>query len=138
MLIILNFSIIYKATDYQRKHATPLGAKKDANLSSRRSQMTFTILLTTFLFIAFSLPDAIVSGYFYPQLIGLRSGRLAIQFLDCLTFTFPSLNFFTLLYSNRAFARELKVELYRLIHFGNMTDSGSNQQPTIRSITNLN
>ena len=66
------------------------------------------------LFIVLTLPGAIMSGYFYPQLSKSELGGLLFTLCDDITFSYHSLNFFVLLFTNTKFNSELK-ELFSTI-----------------------
>lgn len=104
--------IIYEATRYVRNRRKILSVMSSsmihAPISKRRSEMTRTILTITFAYIMFTLPSSIVNGYFYVPLMNLEYGELVVNIVGCVNFTFPVLNFFALLYSNKMFAYEFK------------------------------
>ena len=60
------------------------------------------------LFIVLTLPGAIISGYYYPELSQSDLGVLLLTLCDDITFSYHSLNFFVLLFTNTKFKSELK------------------------------
>lgn len=115
LLIILNFSIIYKATRYSRR-------KMAKNLSEikrekKRNEMIKTIIILTFMYVAIQLPCAIFNGYFYAYVIKLDVGTTIVALFNIVQFTYPAFNIFILFFSNKIFAREVK----KLIGFVKMS-----------------
>jgi hypothetical protein len=132
LLICLNSMIIHRATRHSSSTNTILtlmfsrrttsvnpsmqtnSEKTLINLrNKRKTEMTRSILILTFTYIIFSLPNSIVNGYFYLDIISRDIGRLVIILVANIQFTFPALNFITLLYSNKLFAKEFRKLIRR-------------------------
>lgn len=115
MLIIVNIAIIYIATKFER-------SQKDINTKGRtianrkKSEMTRTILIITFLYIILSLPGTIQTGYVYEDILKLQIdlANFIINILNGLQFSFQAFNFFILYFSNRLFSQEVKRILLNL------------------------
>lgn len=112
LLLIFNLVIIYKATRFSRSQRT---AYPSVSNVSRKIQMTRMILFITFLYIATSLPGIIVTGWLFADIISLEAGVLITNLLNCILFSYPALNFFTLFLSNKLFADEAKTMLSKLM-----------------------
>jgi hypothetical protein len=118
LLLAINLMIIYKATRFSRTQYLSSNNKcpnqegynnNKTTINARKAQMTRTILTITFLYICLTLPPAIITGFFYPNVIALDLiGPMLINLIDNITFSFPAFNFFILLYSNRLFANEFR------------------------------
>lgn len=105
LLIALNSFIIYRATHYDRSH----------NATNRRkTEMTRTILILTFLFIFTSLPSTIITGYFYDSVAYLNIGQIVINLINGIQFSYPAFNFFILYFTNKLFADEFKAILSKI------------------------
>ena len=63
------------------------------------------------LFIILTFPGAIISGYFFIDLIQTDVGSMLLILFDDITFSYHALNFFMLIYTNRKFYAELKFVL---------------------------
>lgn len=105
--------IIYKATSYARSHRHQIAAERGSSITNgasnkRKSEMTRSILIITFSYVLLTLPAAIVNGYFFVILNVMDYGPIIINIFGSINFSFPACNFFTLLYSNKIFAKELK------------------------------
>ena len=98
--------------------------------------MTRMILIITSLFILLSLPGAIVSGYFYDDIIVLDYGTMIINLLNAIQFTYPASNFFILFFTNKLFAQEIKSAFSRIRNkrratvFNNTNQSAPRQNET--------
>jgi hypothetical protein len=69
-----------------------------------------------------TIPGAVMSSLFYARLQSLSNlGNLIITIGDSITFTFHSLNFSILLFTNKRFARELKKYLGKSFQIFNGT-----------------
>ena len=67
-------------------------------------------------------PGAILTSFFYPRLQELENlGNLILTIGDCITFTFHSLNFSILLFTNKRFACELKKYFAKSFKMFNVT-----------------
>jgi len=75
--------------------------------SSRRSKTNKTIIIVTITFILMTLPGAICSFY-YSELLSIAYGSLIIFFFDCVTFSYHSLNFLFLFFTNNIYKKEFK------------------------------
>lgn len=73
--------------------------------------MTVTVLIMAISFILMTLPGAIVSGYFYLDLIVTNIGPLVIALCDNISFSYNGLSFFMLLLSNKQISNEFKLLL---------------------------
>jgi hypothetical protein len=105
LLLIINCLIILKATQFTRaRRAT----NPSLNGVARRTQMTRMILLITFLFILLTLPSAIISGYFFGAIYQLEYGKMAINLINAIQFTYPVFNFFIMFFTNKLFEQEVK------------------------------
>lgn len=121
LLIIFNCLIIIKATQFARarrvhlSQASTSGANPVLNLSrKRKTEMTRTIIIVTFLFVVLSVPSAFATFY-YNQLVVLDIGPMLITLLDDIQFSFPAFNFIILYFTNKLFAQEVKSTLIRPI-----------------------
>lgn len=68
--------------------------------------MTLTIVTVTALFIMFTLPGSIVSGYFYQELDQTKIGSLIVILCDNITFSFHAFQLLFLLLTNKIFCKE--------------------------------
>lgn len=108
-LVLLNSAIIYKATQFER-HQQPTTETRSAK---RKTQMTRMIVFITFLYIITSLPNTIITGYFYNPVVRLDVGQLIINLINGIHFSYPAFNFFILFFSNKLFAEEVKFMFCR-------------------------
>ena len=69
------------------------------------------ILLITSLFIAMSLPGAILTGFFYDQVIMLEFGQVIVNLINGIQFSYPAFNFVILFFSNKLFGQEVRALL---------------------------
>lgn len=100
ILIALNGLIIYKATRFERTH--------HQLVDKRKSQMTKSILIITFLYVVTSLPGTVYNAY---QFVNLQSSELddgVDDFVYGIQFSFQSFNFFILFFTNRVFAKAVR------------------------------
>lgn len=108
-LLVLNGMIIYKATRMSRaKKPTTLDEIKRAK---KRNEMVKTIVFITFLYIAVELPCDVFTGFLYPRVRHIEFGDTINAFVNNIQFTYPTFNIFTLYFSNKLFATELKLIL---------------------------
>lgn len=102
-LLVLNCLIIYKSTRFSNKVTSLSG-----NSAKRKAEMTRTILLMAFIYIALVLPTTICSNYFYNNIVALDAGTIILGILTFIQFSYPAFNFFILFYNNKLFAQEAK------------------------------
>ena len=103
--------IIYKATRFSESNTnsnTHTNSASETQRNKRKTQMTRMILLITSLFIAMSLPGAILTGFFYDQVIMLEFGQVIVNLINGIQFSYPAFNFVILFFSNKLFAQELR------------------------------
>lgn len=112
ILLVVNAMIIYKATQFSR--AQKADAALNSSKNRRKAQMTRMILFITFLYITLSFPGVIVTGYFFGIIYSHEAGSMIINLLNAIQFSYPALNFFILLFSNKLFAEEVKRLFLRL------------------------
>ena len=62
----------------------------------------------TLIFILLTFPGAIVSGYFYFELSQTKLGYTLLLLCDNITFSYHSLNFFVVVFTNKKFYNEFK------------------------------
>ena len=110
ILIIVNFFIIYKATEYSRSQKA-MGNANSVNAESekKKAQMTKTILFLTFFYTVLQLPMQIYSGYIFflvdqasPYYAMLNNVIIFVQSF------YPTFHIFILFFSNNQFAKEVK------------------------------
>lgn len=106
VLIVLNCLLIYKSTRFNGTIAHQTACKQKS--IKRKTEMTRTILLVTFIYAALVLPTSIVDEYFYSDIIDLDIGQMIICLICVIQFSYSSLNFFLLFFSNKLFAFEVK------------------------------
>lgn len=113
LLIVFNTIIIFNANRFNREHrnssSTLSGSRRTG--ARRKAQMTRMIVFITFLFIVVTIPSTLLSGYFYPRVIKLPEGQLIVNLFNGIQFSYPAFNFFILCFSNKLFAREVKIWL---------------------------
>ena len=126
LLLIINVSLIYKVYFKNKILETEEKAR------TKKKRMSITVCFITLLFIVLTLPGAVVSGYFYLDLINDQIGSLILVTCDNISFSYHSFNFFFLLISNKKIFKESK----RL--FNNLLDRGSNIDSKKTSTTKLN
>lgn len=116
LLIIFNFLIIYKSTRFTHKKTatTDVTVKSSSKASKRKTEMTRTILMVTFIYVALVLPSSILNAYFYPPIVALDEGQMIVNFISVVQFSYSSFNFVILYFSNKLFAQEMK----RMLYFG--------------------
>ena len=73
------------------------------------------ILLITSLFIVMSLPGAILTGFFYDQVILMENGQVLVNLINGVQFSYPAFNFLILLFSNKLFAQEVRFVFVKFI-----------------------
>ena len=114
LLLILNCLIILKATQFSRHQ------RETATITSstrKKTQMTRTILVITFLYITISIPGIVITGYLFSSIIVLDEGVMVVNMFNDILFSYPALNFFILFFSNKQFAEEAKrILLPRFLH----------------------
>ena len=126
ILLIVNISLIN--TVYFKNKILETEEKARA----KKKRMSITVCFITMLFIILTLPGAVVSGYFYLDLINDHIGSLILVICDDISFSYHSFNFFFLLISNKKIFKESK----RL--FNNLLNRGSNSDSKKTSTTKLN
>lgn len=125
LLLLVNCLIILKATQFTRaRRAT----NPSLNGITRRTQMTRMILFITFLYIMLTLPGAIISGYFFGAIYQLEYGKMAINLINDIQFTYPAFNFFILFFTNKLFAQEVK-SLYSGIRINSRVTTSNQLAP---------
>lgn len=82
--------------------------------AKRKAQMTKTILLITFIYIIATLPGILQTGYFYTIVIVYDWGPMFVSLINAIHFTYPAFNFFTLYFTNKLFADEIRKRLVNL------------------------
>lgn len=107
LLFIINLLVIYITILSRISKKTTTNSKA----KSRKIQMTVTVLIMAISFILMTLPGAIVSGYFYLDLIVTNIGPLVIALCDNISFSYNGLSFFMLLLSNKQISNEFKLLL---------------------------
>ena len=55
-----------------------------------------------------SLPGAILTGFFYDQVIVLEFGQVIVNLINGIQFSYPAFNFVILFFSNKLFAQEVR------------------------------
>lgn len=118
LLLILNIVIIYKATRFdrvQRLNAESITISRPTSASTKRRKMEMTrsILLITFLYIALVFPSTVIQTYFYTPILGLAYGRIIINLLYFFQFSYSGFNFIILFFTNKLFAQQVKVIIFR-------------------------
>lgn len=88
-----------------RKATSPDEVKR----SKRRTEMIKTIMIITFLYIAIELPCNIYSGYFFYVSYSVDIGSFLNPLINNIQFSYPAFNIFILYFSNKMFAKEIKV-----------------------------
>lgn len=119
LLIIVNMLIIYIVRKFSPKIEKSNNNDNSPNTSSassipvkKTSRITRMILFITFLYIALTLPGAILSGYFYSTIYFYPWAQLSVNIVNAVQFSYPALNFFILYASNKQFATETKKILF--------------------------
>lgn len=123
VLLVVNFLIIYKATQFSRSHrnATNLASIQS---EKKKSQMTRTILVLTFIYIAFTLPEQIYAGYVYVYVSQFYIVQMMSNIITFIQLFYPSFHIFILLWSNKQFAIEIK-SIVSMIKMGNRVSDTS-------------
>lgn len=119
LLIIVNMLIIYIVRKFSPKIEKSNDNDNVPNTSSassipvkKTSRITRMILFITFLYIALTLPGALLSGYFYSTIYVYPWAQLSVNIVNAVQFSYPALNFFILYASNKQFATETKKILF--------------------------
>lgn len=119
LLIIVNMLIIYIVKKFSPKIEKSNDNDNVPNTSSassipvkKTSRITRMILFITFLYIALTLPGALLSGYFYSTIYAYPWAQLSVNIVNAVQFSYPALNFFILYASNKQFATETKKILF--------------------------
>jgi hypothetical protein len=97
--------IIYKATQFSRskKPTTPDEIKR----SKKRNEI---IVFITFFYVAVELPPNIMIGYFFKPIMALGPiGAVINALFNKIQFSYPAFNIFILYFSNKLFAKEVKL-----------------------------
>lgn len=81
------------------------GVEKRQKLKS----MAITVIALTTMFLFMSFPQTFTRGFFLTSLSSTPAGLTVIFFSDTLTFSFHALNFLTLYFSNKKYAKEMKL-----------------------------
>lgn len=137
LVFIINLLIIFKITKFSSRsqnnkkapHSaqvviTPPKSTPSLSRSRRSKQMNRTILITTFLLIVLTLPGVIASNFFAQIVFEMEVGPILLNLFDNITFSFPALNFLTLLYTNRMFTIEFKSLIFGIrSHFAKSTNT---------------
>lgn len=132
VLIILNLAIIFKATRFSRsqrqqnQQRRALSSIVSCLNNKRKLQMTRMILFITFLYVIISLPGIIVTGWLFVPIMSLDSGVLIVNSLNSVLFSYPALNFFTLLAINKLFAKEARSTIFELFKKPKRNPTASN------------
>jgi hypothetical protein len=134
-ITLLNCGIIYEATRFARAHRNTSNnmIEQSAEITAsarRKAEMTKTILFITFLYIILTLPSVIMSGYYYNDLILLEIGQMIVTLLNNIQFSFPALNFVILYFSNKLFAKEVKILFSRARISAEQSQIGNNTPNT--------
>lgn len=133
LLLIVNSAIIFKATQFQRSQRVAAASSSSvagSTSSKRKAEMTRTVYTITFFYIATTLPSSLVTGYYYGELIMLPTGQMIVNIVNAFQSIYQSCNFFVLYFTNKLFAKELKILL---------SGMRSNEiSMTSRSINNIN
>lgn len=61
-----------------------------------------------------SLPGAIISGYFFGAIYNLEHGKMAINLINAIEFSYPAFSFFVLYFTNKLFSKEVNLLLGRI------------------------
>ena len=122
--------IILKATQYQRAQK----AKGIANSKSdrKKSQMTKSILFLTFFYIALVLPDLLYIGYFC-YIIDFNYAKMMANLTNFIQFFFSSFSIFILYFSNKQFAKEVKMTIFRMKSNEVSSMTGTKRQSVINN-----
>ena len=86
-------------------------SKSKANVSRKKNTILWTnisVLSVTTLFIVLSVQNSIIGIFFIQTLYETREGRLIVFISDAFVFSFHGLNFLTLFWSNKQFAKKAK------------------------------
>lgn len=116
LLLIVNSAIIFKATQFQRSQrvaavSSSLMAAGSTSSSKRKAEMTRTVYTITFFYIITTLPSSLVAGYYYGEIIMLPIGQMVVNIVNAVQSIYQSCNFFVLYFTNKLFAKELKILL---------------------------
>lgn len=106
ILVILNFMIIYKATQFSRLNK-PTTADEIKRVR-KRTEMIKMIIFITFLYIIVELPCFVFNGYFYSVIIVFDIGPSINALFNNIEFSYPAFNLFILYTSNKLFANKFK------------------------------
>lgn len=115
ILIIVNFLIIYKATQYSRSQKA-MGNTNSVNADSekKKAQMTKMILFLTFFYITLLLPIQLYSAYLSAYVLQFPFGIMISNISIFAQYFYPSFHIFILYFSNKQFAKETKIILLRI------------------------
>nr|QVK45794.1 G protein-coupled receptor [Proales similis] len=119
LLLLSNFLLIWtiRARQAVRSSAHPVSSNHGSANGHHKHENKFLnrmVLFLTALFIAMTLPSAVVS-FFYGELYRTPLGNAVVNFIGALTFSYHGLNFFILIASNKRF-REQMVQLIGVAH----------------------
>lgn len=103
ILMIFNLLLLYKTTIKKKVQAAGTTSS-----STKKKAMTITVMLVTLAFVVFTLPSAVISGYFFTSLFSFIPGRVVVYFCETLSFSYHSYNFFVLYALNKQFRQECK------------------------------
>jgi hypothetical protein len=107
LLALANFLLIY----YLISTRDNLTASSIAERKSRKfNAINRTVMLVTFLFIAMTLPNAIIS-FNYGLLMQSYAGTILVLITNCFTFSYHASSIVILYLSNYKFRKELKAML---------------------------
>ena len=113
ILIIVNFLIIHKATQYSRSQKEIGKTPSRVHSERKKAQMTRMILFITFLFTFVSFPIQLYAAYFFIDVNQLYYGPMLTNIIDTIQFTYPCFHIFILFFSNKQFANEAKKIVFR-------------------------
>lgn len=108
LLVIIDSIIIYKARHYSNVQVLCLSNAQQRKSNKRQNRISRSILIITFFYVCINLPPAVVTGFFYDQVVSGDLGPMIVNLMDNITFSFPALEFLFLLYSNKTYRKELK------------------------------
>jgi hypothetical protein len=108
------------------------------NKKKRRKRLTITIIIITFSFLILTTPGAIVSGFLFMNLNSSEIGRLLINILDNISFSYNGLSFIILYLSNSVYSHELKTILSSLFKCRRVSSSEINNSQSNSNTLNRN
>ncbi len=81
----------------------------------KSSKTTMTVLFVNSLFLIFAGPSALINAFFLDTMFEIDYGVFILFTSDNIIFTFNSIGFIILYFSNKQFAREAKSLYFKLI-----------------------